>query len=185
MKSALKPIESPFDPEIKIVLDNYPQGKDGYILKLFRVFANSVRFLKGKGVVNLLDNESPLSLREREIIILRTTANKDCEYEWGVHAAIFPKAAELTEEQVFATRLGGPDSVCWSPQDALLIKCVDDLCKHSKIQDNAYSHFQEYWNLQQQLEILAICGNYHTVSFAANTARVELEEFGARFPVVG
>lgn len=53
-----------------------------YLLQLFRVFANSPRFLK-KGALNLLDKDSPLTLRQREIVILRVCANNDCEYEWG------------------------------------------------------------------------------------------------------
>ena len=35
----------------------------------------------------------PLSLREREIVIDRTCALTGCEYEWGVHVAIFAEAA--------------------------------------------------------------------------------------------
>lgn len=81
MKHVLKPIEPPFSPDVAEIFAQYPQGKDGYIIRLFRVFANSMRFLTKKGALNLLDKESPVSLREREIAILRVTANKDCEYE--------------------------------------------------------------------------------------------------------
>lgn len=182
MKDALAPIDEPFNPEIQAILDQYPKGKDGYILRLFRVFANSLRFLKHKGVVNLLDRGSPLSLREREIVILRVTANKDCEYEWGVHVAVFAEAAGLSDQQVSSTRLGTPDEGCWDARESLLLTCVDDLCRHAKIQDDSYAQFQESWNMEQQLEILALCGNYHTVSFVANTARVAQEEFAASFP---
>jgi hypothetical protein len=42
--------------------------------------------------------------------------------------------------------------------------------------------FQEAWTLEQQLEILALCGAYHTVSFVANTAQLPPEPFGVRFP---
>lgn len=30
--------------------------------------------------------------------------------------------------------------------------------------------------------VLALCGNYHTVSFVANTAELAGESWGARFP---
>ena len=149
----LRPIEEPFSSEIRSIFDHYPKGKDGYILRLFRLFANSMRFLTNKGVVNLLDKESPVSMREREIVILRVTANKDCEYEWGVHASVFPKAAGLSEEQVIATRLGASDAECWNSEDSLLIRCVDELCLHAAIQEDTYPLFQNQWNLEQQLEI--------------------------------
>lgn len=182
MKHVLKPVEQPFSPEVEKILAQYPRGADGTIIKLFRVFANSLRFLTNKGVVNLLDKDSPLSLKEREIVILRVTANKNCEYEWGVHVSVFSKAAGLSEEQVAATKLGGSDVGVWSAEESLLIKCVDDICHHALIQDDTYAHFQEQWNLEQQLEILALCGNYHTVSFIANTARIPIEKMGAKFP---
>ena len=44
------------------ILAKYP-GVDGYILSLFRVFANSLRFLK-KGAVKLLDPDSGLVVRQ-------------------------------------------------------------------------------------------------------------------------
>ncbi|GAA3246389.1 carboxymuconolactone decarboxylase family protein [Dactylosporangium siamense] len=30
-----------------------------------------------------------LTLREREIVILRTCARRGCEYEWGAHVLVF------------------------------------------------------------------------------------------------
>ena len=42
--------------------------------------------------------------------------------------------------------------------------------------------FQKSWNLEQQLEILALCGAYHTISFVANTSRLALEPFAEKFP---
>lgn len=181
MANVLKPIEEPYSPEIAEIFKNYPQ-QDGYILKLFRTFANSVRFLR-KGVPNLLDKGSPLPMRQREIVILRITANNNCEYEWGVHVGVFSEHVKLTEEQVRATRLLDHTAPCWEPEEALLIKVIDDLCKSGALQDSTYRAFQETWTVEQQLEILALCGTYHTVSFVANAARVENEEFGAQFPV--
>ena len=183
MKHVLKPVQPPFTPEVAKVFEQYPKGRDGYIIKLFRVFANSMRFLTNKGVLNLLDDESPLSLREREIVILRVTANKNCEYEWGIHVTVFSKAAGLTEEQISATRLRNHEADCWMREESLLIKCVDELCTHARIQNDTYDRFQEQWALEQQLEILALCGNYHTVSFVANTTRIPAEEIGAKFPM--
>ncbi|MEE8114169.1 MAG: carboxymuconolactone decarboxylase family protein [Nitrososphaerales archaeon] len=181
MKSQLTPLEQPFPSEISRVFERYPH-RDGYILRLFRVFANSVRFLTNKGVVNLLDKDSPLSLIEREIVILRVCANNDCEYELGVHVAVFAKAAGLTQEQVAASRTGNHTSDCWSVDESLLIEVVDEICRYGKIQDGTYERFQEQWTVEQQLEILALCGNYHTISFVANTSRIPGESFAAKFP---
>jgi alkylhydroperoxidase family enzyme len=182
MPYVLRPLEAPLAPVIESALERYPKNNDGYVIKLFRVFANSIRFLTSKGVLNHLDKESPLSLKEREIVILRVTANNDCEYEWGVHVAVFADAAGLSAEQVAATRLADAEANCWSKEERLLLKGVDELCANAKISGATLEGFQERWTLEQQLEILALCGSYHTVSFVANTSCVEPEDFGSRFP---
>ncbi len=181
MTQVLKPLQPPYEPDVAAALAQYPKAKDGYIIQLFRVFANSRRFLTQKGVVNLLDKGSPLSLTEREIVILRVTAHTRCEYEWGVHVTAFAQAAGLSARQVEATCHPGVDD-CWNARQALLVSCVDDICAQAGISSAHYEAFCETWDLEQQLEILALCGNYHTISFVANTVRLAPEESGARFP---
>jgi len=178
MSNSLVPIEAPFPPDVASILAKYPQ-QDGYILSLFRTFANSPRFLT-KAVPNLLDKGSPLTLRTREIVILRTTAKRRCEYEWGVHVAIFARAARLTEDQVRATVLD--DTECWSPSERGLISAVDQLCDTAILDDKTGAQFREDWNVQEQLEILALVGNYTTISLVANVASLPREPFAARFP---
>lgn len=179
MTHALAPLNEPYPAEVADLLARYPR-RDGYLLELFRVFANSARFLR-KGVADLLDEESPLPLRLREIVILRVTANLDCEYEWGVHVTAFASHARLTEDQVTATRLGESDSSCWTADESLLIRAVDQLCASGTIEDKTLERFQQAWTAEQQLEIFALCGNYHTICFVANAARLESEAFGATF----
>ena len=180
MSHRLQPLEAPFAPDIAAILARYPQ-RGGELLSLFRTFANSKRFLE-RGVANLLDKESPLSLRQREIVILRVTANLDCEYEWGVHVAAFAKAAGFTEAQIAATRQEAADCDCWTAEENLLLRAVDEICARGSVGEATISAFESTWTLEQQLEILALCGNYHTVSFVANTARLPPEAFAARFP---
>lgn len=178
----LTPLPTPFEPEVSTALSRYPQGPDGYIIQLFRVFANSKRFLNGKGVVNLLDQDSPLTVREREIVILRTCANNNCEYEWGVHVATFARPARLSAEQVAATRTGSCDASCWDPSEQLLLACVDGWCSQARLSPDLAERFAEQWNRAQQLEIIALVGNYHTISFVANTAQLSLEPGSPSFP---
>ena len=180
MQHVLTPLEPPYPEEIATLFKSYPQAPDGYILKLFRVFANSVRFATNKGVANLLDEGSPLALREREIVILRVTANTECEYEWGIHVAIFARAAQLTDAQIKATFTGDLD--LWDKREATLIACVDALCNAARISGELLTRFQRFWTKEQQLEILALCGHYHLVSYVANTTDLPLEHMAATFP---
>ncbi len=180
MKQILMPIETPYPPEISEILKTYPQ-RDGYILKLFRVFANSRRFLK-KAVPNLLDRDSPLPMRLREIVILRVTANRNCEYEWGVHVGAFAEHVKFTPEQIRATRTEGPDASCWPEEEGLLLRVVDEICEKGDLSEETLKKFQSAWTLEEQLEIIALCGVYHTVSFTANISRIDGEDFASKFP---
>src|SRR6266404_9374485 len=101
--SRIAPLESPYAPEIQAQFDRIMRGAPP--LTLFRVVASNARAWEKFRAGSLLDG-GPLSLREREIVIDRTCALTKCEYEWGVHVAIFAKAAKLTDEQVRATVLG-------------------------------------------------------------------------------
>lgn len=175
MSNPLAPLPEPWPEDISRLLASYPSS-DGYILSLFRTFANSKRFLK-KGVPNLLDRDSPLHLRVREIVILRVTANLRCAYEWGVHVAIFAKAAKFTPAQVTATTLPDVDASLWSPVEVRLIRAIDEICRDGALSCSAQTAFEEDWSMEEQLEILALCGAYHTISFVANVAGLPHEAF--------
>ena len=178
--SQLTPIQEPFSSEIGAILKAYP-SKDGYLLQLFRVFGNSARFLT-KGVLNLLDKDSPLTMRQREIVILRVTARNHCEYEWGVHVAAFAEHAKLNEDQVRASYLSDHTASCWGDEESVLIQAIDELCDTGRVSTVTYESFKSFFDVKQQLEIFALCGNYHTVSFVANTAGLANEPFANVFP---
>ncbi len=174
MTNTLAPIKEPFPDHIKEILENYPQA-NGYLLSLFRTFANSTRFLS-KGVPNLLDKESPLPMRIRELVILRTTANNNCHYEWGVHVAYFAHHVGLDDEQVASTwqKITQTD---WNEQERVILEAVDQLCTTGSLDETTRTHFQNHWNAEQQLEIMALVGTYHTISFVANVAQLPREPF--------
>lgn len=180
MTNRLAPLTEPFPEEIAAILDHYPKI-DGYTLSLFRTFANSQRFME-KCVMNLLDDQSPLSLRQREIVILRTCANLRCEYEWGVHVAVFGDAAGFSDEQIASTIGVAPPAKLWNDEERLLLGIVDDLCAYGAPDSSRLWAFEEAFSKARQLEILALVGNYHTISFVAKTASLEPEVFAAQFP---
>lgn len=96
--------------------------------------------------------------------------------------AVFASAANFTKEQIGATKTANIDAQIWNEKEQILLAIVDDLSQSGTICDDSLTSFQQYWTKEQQLEIFALCGTYHTISFVANGARIELEEFAARFP---
>src|SRR4030088_861178 len=112
------PLQPPYAPEIQAQFDRIMRGAPP--LTLFRVVAGNARAWDKFRAGGLLDG-GLLSLREREIVIDRTCALTKCKNEWGVHVAIFAKAAKLTDEQIRATVLESADAPCWSASEQALL----------------------------------------------------------------
>jgi alkylhydroperoxidase family enzyme len=130
---------------------------------------------------SLLDR-GPLSLREREIVIDRTCARTGCEYEWGVHVAAFADAAHLTEEQVRATVRGTATDGCWSSAEQVLVATADALHDRATLSEAEFAALSAHYDDAKILEIILLCGFYHTVSYLANGLALPLEDKAARFP---
>src|ERR1700753_2610130 len=112
--------DPPFAPEIQSALDRVmPLGVPPLVL--FTTLARNPRVFQRFMAGGLLDKGS-ISLREREIVVNRTTARCGSEYEWGVHIAFFAEATGLTPAQIHATVHGDAFDPAWAPSEALLIR---------------------------------------------------------------
>jgi alkylhydroperoxidase family enzyme len=177
--SRIAPLEPPYEPEIQGQFDRIMRGAPP--LTLFRVMASNARAWEKFRAGSLLDG-GPLTLREREIVIDRTCALTGCEYEWGVHVAIFAQAAQLNDAQVRATVLGDADAPCWSAAEQALIGAVDALQVRATLSDGEFNALAAHYDNAKIIEIILLCGFYRTVSYLANGLDLPLEERAARFP---
>lgn len=177
--SRIAPLEPPYVPEVQAQFDRIMHGAPP--LTLFRVVAGNMRAWDKFRAGSLLDG-GPLSLREREIVIDRTGALTGCEYEWGVHVALFAKAAGLTDEQIRATVLEGADAACWSASERALIAAVDALHHRATLSADEFATLSAHYDDAKIFEIMLLCGFYRTVSYLANGLALPLEEKAARFP---
>lgn len=177
--SRIAPLEPPYPPDVQGQFDRIMRGAPP--LTLFRVMAGHPRAWEKFRAGSLLD-PGPLSLREREIVIDRTAALNACEYEWGVHVAIFAGPARLTEDEIRATVLSDANSPCWSPAEQALITAVDALHHRATLDDAEFAALSAHYDDAQILEIMLLCGFYRTVSYLANGLKLPLEASAARFP---
>ena len=178
--SRIAPLQPPYAPEIQGQFDRIMRGAPP--LTLFRVVAGSPRAWDKFRAGSLLDG-GPLSLREREIVIDRTCALTGCEYEWGVHVAVFADAAGLTGEQIRATVLDGADAPCWSAAEQALIVAADALHARATLNEAEFKALSARYDDAKIFEIILLSGFYRTVAYLANGLALPLEENAARFPV--
>jgi alkylhydroperoxidase family enzyme len=175
----IAPAEPPYEPQIAAELERImPPGVPPLVL--FRTLARSPRVFGKVFASGLLDG--PFSLRQREIVIDRTTARLGCEYEWGVHIAFFAKRAGFTDDHVAATVTGPRDAACWAPDEQALVALVDDLVDQRAIADATWAALAAHFDEKQVLEAIALVGFYHMISFLCRGLELPLESYSARFP---
>lgn len=178
-------LSPPYEPDVEAAVARMmPKDRGVDPLKLFRTFVRNLSFTQAMGPLGgyMLSRHAAFDLRSREIVIDRVCARCECEYEWGVHIASYQKKAELTEAQVYATVHGDSTSECWDARDAALIAMVDELHDTGKLSDALFSKLAEHFDNNQIMELLALSGWYHAISYMANGMGVELEDWAPRFP---
>jgi alkylhydroperoxidase family enzyme len=175
----IPPIDPPFSPDIQAEFDKIMRGAPP--LLLFRTVACNPRVLQRWFAGSLLDKGS-IPLRLRELMILRTTALCGAEYEWGVHVASFGAKAQWTEEQLESTVRGHPHDPCWSEPEQCVMLLAEQLHASSAVTDEAWQRIASSFAADQLIELIALAGLYHMVSFMANAAGVQHEGFAPRFP---
>ncbi|WP_334190113.1 carboxymuconolactone decarboxylase family protein [Noviherbaspirillum sp.] len=175
--SRISPVEPPYEGALSDTFARVmPPGVAP--LKLFRTMARNPRVLQRMFAGSFLDQGS-ITLRDRELVILRTCFRCKCEYEWGVHVAFFSERATLSNEDVAATLKRDPQDL--PPHEALLIGLVDQLHDHARVTDELWAGLARHYTEEQMLELIALAGYYHTISFIANAAGVQAEAYAPRF----
>lgn len=179
MSPRIAPAQAPYPPAVTRTLERLKTPGE-LPLSLFRTLARDERLFARFTGAGLLD-PGHVTLREREIVIHRICALNGCGYEWGVHAAIFARAAGLDAEQLAATATPGI-AACWGPREALLIAFCDAVDARADIDDALWARLSEAFPEEARIELMMLAGFYRTVSLLANGLRLEPEDFAAPFP---
>lgn len=179
--SRIAPAQAPFSATVQGWFDRtMPPGAAPLVL--FTSLARDERLFAKFFASGLLDR-GHLTLRQREIVIDRTTALCRSEYEWGVHIAVFGPRIGLTPQQIDSLVHGGPEDSCWGVEDRVLLQMCDALHRDSSIDDDLWQLLRTCFAEEAMIELLMLAGFYRTVSYLTNGLRLPLEPNGARFPL--
>jgi len=175
----IAPIDPPYPADVQASFDVVMRGAPP--LLLFRTVARNPRVLARMMAGGLLDRGS-ISLRSRELMILRTCARCGAEYEWGVHVVSFAERVDLGKEQIHSLTHGDATDTCWTDgRERLLIRAVDALHDHSDIDDALWVELKRHFTDAELLDLIAMCGWYHAISFLARATRLPSERGAPRF----
>jgi alkylhydroperoxidase family enzyme len=176
----IAPAVPPLDAEIQAALDKVmPSGMEP--LALFTTIARDKRLFKKFFASSLLDR-GHLTLRQREIVIDRTTARCGSEYEWGIHVTLFAERAALTDAQIHSLVHGNAADGCWSDSERVLIQLCDELHDYATVSGETWIALRRDFTEEAILELLMLAGFYRTVSYLTNALELPLEPAGKRFP---
>jgi alkylhydroperoxidase family enzyme len=174
------PLEPPYSAAVSEVFARVmPEGAPP--LALFRTLAVNERVFLRMMAGGLLDRGS-LTLRDRELVIDRTSFRCGSEYEWGVHVAFFGPRARLTPDEVRDVCAHDPDATVFGSRERLILKLCDELHATATVGDELWARLSAEWSAEQLVEMIVLAGYYHAIAFATNALRVTLEPFAARFP---
>jgi alkylhydroperoxidase family enzyme len=176
-------VEEPFPPKIealfaRMIPAGVPPLRVVRTLARNRQMANAMSEWMGYELSTALS----VDLRAREIIITRTCALCGCEYQWGLHMAVWSERARFTEAQMTSIAHGSSADPCWpEPRDRLLLQLAERLHHDSDVDDRLWGELSVYFDEDQLLDLLALCGWYHAVCYIVRAARVEPEPGLTRF----
>jgi 4-carboxymuconolactone decarboxylase len=175
------PVDPPYAPDVAQSLAKWmPPGSGAEPLMLFRTLArHPLLSERMRPLGAALLGRGTIPLRARELLILRTCARCGAEYEWGVHVTAFAAAAGLDDDAIRATL--APEPVLASESDALLFRFADELHDTATVSDAVWTPLAAKFSDAELLEMIAIAGFYHLISFTVNAARTPREAWAASF----
>lgn len=185
----MTPLSPPYPPDTAAMLAKWmPPGADGMEpLALFRLLAvHDDLFGRMRPLGAGLLGRPRLSVRDREILILRTTARAGAGYEWGVHVTGFGALTGLDDAQIRSTAVGGPEDPCWDdPHDRHVLALADALHEGCDVDDAVLAALRTTWTDDLVLEAVICCGWYRLLSGVINVGGLDPEPWAAPFPSLG
>lgn len=177
----ISPAPAPLAADIQDSIDAVMRGNDP--LALFTTVARDRRLFFKLFNSGLLDR-GHLTLRQREIVIQRVTAQCGAEYEWGVHVAAYATAAGLGARHIASLTGNGASDDHWLDEERVLIRLCDSLQRSCTVDDDLWKSLAEHFSEETIIELLMLAGYYRMISYLVNGLRLPLEPGTPRFPDV-
>jgi alkylhydroperoxidase family enzyme len=124
--------------------------------------------------------EGSLTGRDRELLVLRTAANCESEYEWAQHQK-YALAGGISEDEVSAI-YGDWRERAWSPKDYALLSAADELHEKCVVGDASWGKLASHFPEEQLIELTMVVGVYHLVAMMLNSFGVQLDDGLRGFP---
>ena len=167
------------DAQRALVETYAPDGNPGNALRtVIRVPALADRVFP---FLNYVANESTLSARHREILILRTAWVAQNASLWATHASRAADAG-LTAEDVLRIAQG-PSAESWDPFENALVGLADQLFRNSSVTDETWGTVSELFSLHNMMDAVVTVADTTALSILFNALGIQPDaDASARLP---
>jgi 4-carboxymuconolactone decarboxylase len=117
---------------------------------------------------------SRIDKRLREILVLRTAANTNCDYEWHHHRRL-GLAVGLTEELITDIRDG---TQLVSDDQELMVCCANELAADSVLSDSTWLRMVGRFGEAYTMDVIFTVGAYTALAMGLKSCGVRLEGRG-------
>lgn len=171
----IAPLAPPYTAEVQAQLDQLPSSWQPPF-KHFTILARDPRLLRAYrlGSVAYLE-PSHITLRQREVFLLRVTGRCRNAFEWCLRAHYFADEAGLSETQLRASVHGQADDDCWEAADRVLIRLADELHETASISDDLWTNVHVAFTNEAILQLILLAGHYRTNSYVSVGLQVPVE----------
>lgn len=160
-------------PEMREHFDRW--RLDGQLYNVFRLLSRNPNLARAWTVFGAyVFGRTGLTLRQSELLILRTAWLSGADYEYAQHVATSNRRRVLDDDDQRAL-IAGPGDPHWSREDAALLQAADDIDVHVRIADPTWTTLAETFSPEQILDIAFTCGAYRTMAAATNSFELPLD----------
>lgn len=115
-----------------------------------------------------------LENRDRELVILRTSARCASDYEWGQHVGI-ARTAGLSDEAILQCSRDDPGAPLLQG-DLELLAATDEIIDSHSLSDTAWHEMSQRFDDAAMIELLMLVGEYVMLAGLLNAALVQTEQ---------
>jgi alkylhydroperoxidase family enzyme len=122
-----------------------------------------------------------ITMRLREIVIMRVAWRSQADYEWGQHNRSMRRVG-LGAEYVEPLKTGA-EAAIWAPDERAALRLVDSLHDTREVSDELWAELNRHFSVRQVLDILILIGQYEMLAGAFNAVGLRLEDDFAEFAI--